>query len=629
MIKYNEEENKEFYIFKETIVDYLKIKNDNVFKVWIPNCGSGEDAVYVFLALNEALKSINKDLKVLIFATDKSEENISIARKQIFEDTLFDFLDGTLVKSYFIKSKNFHFLKYEIKNKILFSKHDLNHEAPISKIDLIYSKSLFKESNTKRKKNSLMLLFYYALNSNGLVFLKNLKEEEFDKNLFVCTSDKIKVYCKNTDNLCIDTNNIFKTRSLNYFDSSSFNKEISFLKLQLENRDKKIKYLENKIALYEKRVNLNTNRNSAINDLNKSNYELSNKKLELEFILKAFDSVLKNIKTEILVIDLNFNIIKYGNKISNIFSISANHSEFNSSLINSKLKKIDILEKIKDSILNNKNFDFSIELDNRNYWLSINLIEIPNNYLNIDSGVIVSIIDKTDLIKKDKLLFQQSKMASMGEMLNNIAHQWRQPLNQLNMQIIKLQILEEESEFMSPSKDKIFQEINLTVENMSKTIDDFRTFFMPSENAQKYQLSKLSKDIKNMFKDSILPSNVSLLVDYSDDFIIYINKNIIFHIFLVLVNNSIDAIKEKKIKDALLKIDFYKKDKFIISYVDNAGGIKEELLERIFEPYFTTKQKSHGTGIGLYMVKMLVENALKGEIKLSNYKDGIKIDIEF
>ena len=629
MIKYNEKENRQFYIFKEAIIEYLKIKNDNVFKIWVPNCKNGEDAVYVFLALNEALRSLKKELKVLIFATDKSEENIFTARKQIFEDTLFDFLDEELIKNYFTKSKSFYFLKHEIKNKILFSKHDLNHEAPISKIDLIYSNSLFKESNTKRKRNSLMLLIYYALNSSGLVFLRNLKSEDFNRNLFALLNDKINIYHKNIDNPSIDTNNVFKSRNLNYFDSSSFNKEISFLKLQLENRDKKIKYLENKIDLYEKRVNLNTNRNLAINDLNKSNYELSNKKLELEFILKAFDSVLKNIKTEILVIDLNFNIIKYGNKISNIFSISPNDKEFNNSLINSKLKKIDILEKVKDSILNNKNFDFSIELDNRNYWLSINLIEIPNNYLNIDSGVIVSIIDKTDLIKKDKLLFQQSKMASMGEMLNNIAHQWRQPLNQLNMQIIKLQILEEESDFKSSSKDKIFKDINLTVENMSKTIDDFRTFFMPSENIQKYQLSKLSRDIKNMFKDSILPSNVSLVIDFNDDFIIHVNKNIIFHILLVLANNTIDAIKEKKIPNGLLKIDFNKKDKFIISYIDNAGGIKEELLERIFEPYFTTKQKNQGTGIGLYMVKMLVENALKGEIKLSNYKDGIKVDIEF
>ena len=234
---------------------------------------------------------------------------------------------------------------------------------------------------------------------------------------------------------------------------------------------------------------------------------------------------------------------------------------------------------------------------------------------------------------KDKILLQQSKMAAMGEMIGAIAHQWRQPLNSLGLNIQLLEELAEDGE-LKPDEISEFVNKNMqTIQFMSQTIDDFRNFFRKDKEKVEFNLKEIIEKTINLQKAQLEDYNIKVKTNLQD-VTIKGYKNEFMQVILNLVSNSKDAILERREKigeefEGKIEItDEIKDSKVIIKIKDNGGGVPEEIKERIFEPYFTTKEEGKGTGIGLYMVKEIVER-MDGSITIDNVDDGVEFIVEF
>ncbi len=220
--------------------------------------------------------------------------------------------------------------------------------------------------------------------------------------------------------------------------------------------------------------------------------------------------------------------------------------------------------------------------------------------------------------KSQQLLIQKSKMASMGEMIGNIAHQWRQPLTQLSGLFFDIESAFDYGELDKKYMSKRTDEANDLIEYMSKTIDDFKEFFSPVTKMEHFSIyeniHRALKIIDSSFK--FYNINVDINVDKSLKINGYANE--FAQVILNILSNSKDIAIQRKIKEPRIYIYSEVKDKNIFLYIkDNCGGIDEKIIDKIFEPYFTTKY-NYGTGIGLYMSKIIIENKMDGKIKATS-----------
>ncbi len=230
---------------------------------------------------------------------------------------------------------------------------------------------------------------------------------------------------------------------------------------------------------------------------------------------------------------------------------------------------------------------------------------------------------------KDQILFQQAKLASMGEMIANIAHQWRQPLGAISstISVIKTKFLTNSFDFTT---FKGIEECNKYIDNklsdveeylltLSSTIDDFRNFFKPQKEVTSF-------DIKDLIQKSIklLSANLSTydinIVNNSKNIKIKTLKNELSQVLINILNNAKDAVlNNTSIEEKIIMIDTkVDNQNLIITIKDNGGGVDNKIIDRIFEPYFTTKDKQNGTGLGLYMSKEIVQKHLKGSLEVEN-----------
>jgi len=221
--------------------------------------------------------------------------------------------------------------------------------------------------------------------------------------------------------------------------------------------------------------------------------------------------------------------------------------------------------------------------------------------------------------KKDQIMFQQARLASLGEMLQNIAHQWRQPLGALTMIIQSFQ-----SKFLSGKLNEEFiesrvEDAGVLAKNMSDTLEDFRTFFDPNKNHKQFSIKKVIEKSLDLTKYQLERDGVKVFFLMNEDIEIYGFENELTHVILNLINNSKDALCENEIDEKSIRIIVKPTAKnVIINVIDNAGGIKSDIMAKVFDPYFTTKHKSIGTGIGLYMSKQMVEKHMNGKISCKN-----------
>ena len=228
--------------------------------------------------------------------------------------------------------------------------------------------------------------------------------------------------------------------------------------------------------------------------------------------------------------------------------------------------------------------------------------------------------------KKEKIITQQSKLAAMGEMLQNISHQWRQPLCEINSIVMQIDTLFRKKMLSQSKLDENLEKIENITEYLSKTIESFNTYFRKDTVQQNISLETTLHKALNILEYKLQDVDLNIFVHSKEIFKHYSND--LVQIFLIVLNNAIDAMNEKKIQNKKLSISVEKKElQHIITFEDNAGGIDAHIIEKIFEPYFTTKFQLQGTGIGLFIAKQLIEQKFQGSIEVSNTINGAKFKI--
>ncbi|MDD2895707.1 MAG: transporter substrate-binding domain-containing protein [Aliarcobacter sp.] len=224
----------------------------------------------------------------------------------------------------------------------------------------------------------------------------------------------------------------------------------------------------------------------------------------------------------------------------------------------------------------------------------------------------------SELIQKENILNQQSKMAAMGEMIENIAHQWRQPLSLISTAATGAKLKKDFKQLSDEDFYETMDIINNSAQHLSSTIDDFRNFFNNDKQTTTFDINVPIEKVLYLVSSKLKNREIVIVKNTQEINILGLSNEFI-QVLLNILNNALDAFKEYNSKDKLIFIDAYKKDKKLILKIrDNAGGIKEEIISRIFEPYFTTKHQSQGTGIGLYMSTEIIEKHMHGSLTASN-----------
>jgi len=228
-----------------------------------------------------------------------------------------------------------------------------------------------------------------------------------------------------------------------------------------------------------------------------------------------------------------------------------------------------------------------------------------------------------ELIQKDKILTVQSKQAVMGEMISMIAHQWRQPLSTITLQISNLEL--QRLLGTPPSQEEISKtlaEISDTIIYLSETNDDFKTYFHPNKELAEIEIYELLEKAVNFVHPRLKEVEATIRIEKEENIVIHTYPNELLQVMLNLLNNAIDVLSEFKKEDATIILSARCEDESIVlSAQDNATGISEENLPHIFEPYFSTKGKN-GTGLGLYMSQMIIEKQFRGTIAVVTSKEG-------
>ncbi len=230
--------------------------------------------------------------------------------------------------------------------------------------------------------------------------------------------------------------------------------------------------------------------------------------------------------------------------------------------------------------------------------------------------------------EKDYMLIKQSRLAAMGEMISNIAHQWRQPLNALGLLV---QGIREAWRYGELNDEYVDNAVKLSLEQihyMSQTIDDFRSFFKPDKEKTTFSLLDVAHRAEHLLLAGLTVIGVKLRINIVQELSVTGYENELAQVFLNIIKNSKDAIVEKGVLNPTIEISAQENEhEIVITIKDNGGGIDEAIIDKIFEPYFTTKEQGKGTGIGLYMTKTIIEQNMGGKITARNEDGGAVFEI--
>jgi signal transduction histidine kinase len=252
--------------------------------------------------------------------------------------------------------------------------------------------------------------------------------------------------------------------------------------------------------------------------------------------------------------------------------------------------------------------------------------ELKNINLTLETRVQTSI---EEIRNKDKMLLEQSRLAIMGEMIGNIAHQWRQPLNAIGLIVQDIQDAFYYNECTTEYIDNNVNSAMKQLEYMSHTIDDFRNFFKPNKAKDNFNVVEQIEKALSLTSAMFDNRSIKLIKEFEKkDLVIFGYPNEYSQVILNILSNSKDAIIERDIKNPFI-IMRVEEDVLGVKLTieDNAGGIPANIINKIFDPYFTTKHQSQGTGLGLYMSKMIIEKNMSGKLFVANTEVGVRFEI--
>jgi len=226
--------------------------------------------------------------------------------------------------------------------------------------------------------------------------------------------------------------------------------------------------------------------------------------------------------------------------------------------------------------------------------------------------------------EKEAMILHQSKLAAMGEMMDAVAHQWKQPINIIHMHIDMLGYDFEDNMVNEAYVKKLQDDVFRNIQHMTNTLNEFRTFFRPNKNPEEFYVQDMVNKVLLLVKDEFIKNTIKINVIVENNYKLLGIENEFKHLILNIINNSKDAFVENKTKNRQIDIEIVSNDtEKIINISDNAGGIPEHLLENIFNANITTKEEGKGTGIGLYMSKQIaIKNS--GSLSVENVENGAK-----
>ena len=233
------------------------------------------------------------------------------------------------------------------------------------------------------------------------------------------------------------------------------------------------------------------------------------------------------------------------------------------------------------------------------------------------------------LREREQMLMQQSRLAAIGEMIGNIAHQWRQPLNTLGLYLQGLSVCWECGCFDRQQAEGTIEKAMQVIFHMSQTIDDFRYFFKPDKEKITFQARELVAKTVSLIEGSYKDQHITLEVVCEEDPLLAGYPNEYSQVLLNILSNARDALIERRTAEPRVVVRlFSRKGRSVATITDNAGGIPEEIIGKIFDPYFTTKDADRGTGVGLFISKTIIEKNMGGRLTARNCGDGAEFRIE-
>jgi DNA-binding response OmpR family regulator len=231
-------------------------------------------------------------------------------------------------------------------------------------------------------------------------------------------------------------------------------------------------------------------------------------------------------------------------------------------------------------------------------------------------------------IEQQKIILQKSKLAAMGEMIDAIAHQWKQPISVIKMSIANITLKKQIRGILNDEElGHCTDAVKKQSDHLIDTLESFRKFFRPNTPKESLCLKTKIEEVASLLKSVLIDNQIQLNIKDENDIFYNIIEPEFKHIFINLINNSKDAFIEKNIQDRKINIDIYKNENGVnIAFEDNAGGIEQKTLDHLFQAHFTTKEAEQGSGIGLYMTKQIIEK-LAGKIDAVNINNGLRFNI--
>jgi PAS domain S-box-containing protein len=247
--------------------------------------------------------------------------------------------------------------------------------------------------------------------------------------------------------------------------------------------------------------------------------------------------------------------------------------------------------------------------------------------LEVETAERIRILE--ELRQKEQILIQQSRLAAMGEMLGYIAHQWRQPLNLLALNVQELGLSYKHGSFCEELLDQNLATAMKIIQHLSRTIDDFRDFLILNKEKRPFKVDQVIVKTINLIEENFKGQGISIDVSSTGDPQINGYQNEYNQVLLNLMMNAKDAFLEHGVSDARIAVRSWAENgRTVVTITDNAGGIQEVIIDKIFDAYFTTKELGKGSGVGLFMSKMIIEKNMGGRLSVRNVDGGAEFRIE-